>query len=66
MRKSTGDLVWDFIVLCTDRQAVKKFREFEVLTSHDFDQWAIVAICEYQLSLSIEQFMASGFEGRAV
>jgi hypothetical protein len=27
MRKSTSDLIWDFIVLCNERKAVKKLRE---------------------------------------
>jgi hypothetical protein len=63
MRKSTGDLVWDFIVLCNDRKAVKKIREYEELTNHDLDERVITAICEYQLLLPLEKFMATGFEG---
>ena len=27
MRKSTSDLIWDFIVLCSERKAVKKLRK---------------------------------------
>jgi hypothetical protein len=65
MRKSTGDLVWDFIVVCYDRNAVKKIFEFEALADHNIDEWAIEAICEYQLALPIEHFMATGFEGCA-
>jgi hypothetical protein len=29
MRKSKGDLVWEFIALCNDRNAEKKIRELE-------------------------------------
>jgi phage pi2 protein 07 len=62
MRKSTSDLVWDFIVLCNERKAVIKIREYEALTIHDFDEWVI---CEYQLLLPMEEFMATGFQGCA-
>jgi hypothetical protein len=66
MRKSTGDLIWDFIVLCNDRKVVNKIREYEAFTDHDVDEWVIAAICEYQLLLPLEEFMATGFVGRVV
>jgi hypothetical protein len=66
MRKSTGQLVWDFIVLCNDRKAFKKIREYETFTDHCFDESVIAAICEYQLLLPPKEFMATGFVGRAV
>ena len=66
MRKSTNDLIWDFIVLCDERRAVKKLREYEAFIDHDFDEWVIAAICEYQMSLPLEEFMASGFVGCVV
>jgi predicted transcriptional regulator len=65
MRKSTNNLIWDLIVLCNERRAVKKLREFEALLDRDFDERAIVAICEYQLSLPLDEFMATGFVGCA-
>jgi hypothetical protein len=66
MRKSTGDLVWDFIVLCNDLNMPQKIHEYEVFTDHCFDKSVIEAICEYQLLLSREEFMATGFGGRVV
>jgi hypothetical protein len=66
MRKSTNDLIWDFIVLCDERRAVKKLREYEVFIDHDFDEWVIAAICEYQMSLPLEEFIATGFVGCVV
>jgi hypothetical protein len=29
MLKSTGDLIWAFIVVCNERKAFKKLREYE-------------------------------------
>jgi hypothetical protein len=46
MRKSKGDLVWEFIALCNDRKAVEKVRELNALTDHDLDEWVIEAIRE--------------------
>jgi hypothetical protein len=66
MRKSTGDLVWDFIVLCNDRKVPNKIHEYEVFTDHCFDESVITAICEYQLLLPLDEFMATGFVGRVV
>jgi hypothetical protein len=66
MRKSTNDLIWDFIVLCDERRAVKKLRDYEAFINHDFDEWVIAAICEYQMSLPLEEFMATGFAGCVV
>jgi hypothetical protein len=66
MRKSTVELVWDFIVLCNDRKAFEKIREFETFTDQYFDESVIAAICEYQLLLPPKEFMATGFVGRAV
>jgi len=66
MRKSKSDLVWEFIALCYDRKTVEKIRELETLTDHDIDEWVIAAICEYQLSLPLEDFMATGFVGCTV
>jgi hypothetical protein len=66
MRKSKGDLVWEFIALCNDRTTVEKIRELEALTDHDIDECVIEAICEYQLSLPLEDFMATGFAGCTV
>ena len=66
MRKSTNDLIWDFIVLCNERKAVMKLREYEAFIDHDYDEWVIAAICEYQMSLPLEEFMATGFVGCAV
>jgi hypothetical protein len=66
MRKSTGDLVWHFLALCNDRKAFEKIRQLETLTDHDVDGWVIEAICEYQLSLPIEEFMGTGFVGCTV
>ena len=66
MRKSTGDLVWDFIVLCNKRKAFNKMHEYVEFTGHCSDESVIAAICEYQLSLSREQFLATGFAGHVV
>jgi hypothetical protein len=66
MLKSTNDPIWDFIVLCDERRAVKKLREYEAFIDNDFDEWVIAAICEYQLLLPLKEFMATGFEGRVV
>jgi hypothetical protein len=66
MRKSKSDLVWEFIALCNDRKTIGKIRELETLTDHDVDGWVIEAICEYQLSLSLEHFIATGFVGCTV
>jgi hypothetical protein len=66
MRKSTGNLVWDFIELCNDLKMPKKIHEYEAFTGHCFDESIIEAICEYQLLLSREEFMATGFGGRVV
>jgi hypothetical protein len=66
MRKSTNDLIWDFIVLCNERRAVKKLRECEAFLDHDFDEWVVAAICEYQLLLPLKEFIATGFEGCVV
>lgn len=66
MRKSTSDIIWDFIVLCNERKTVKKLREYEAFIDHNFDEWVIAAICEYQLFLSLEEFMATGFVGCVV
>ena len=66
MRKSTSNLVWDFVELCNDRKANKKLREYEARINHDFDEWVIAAICEYQLLLPFKEFMASGFVGPVV
>jgi hypothetical protein len=66
MRKSTGDLVWDFIVLCNDRKVLNKIHEYEAFTDHCFDESVIAAICEYQLLLPLEEFMATGFVGCVV
>jgi hypothetical protein len=63
MRKSKGNLVWEFIALCNDRKAVEKVRELDALTDHDIDEWVIEAICEYQLLLPLEKFMGTGFVG---
>jgi hypothetical protein len=62
MRKSTGDLVWDFIVLCNDRRCPKQLHEYEKFIHHCSDKSVIEAICEYQLSLSREEFLATGFQ----
>jgi hypothetical protein len=53
-------------VLCNDRKVVNKIREYEAFTDHDVDEWVIAAICEYQLLLPLEEFMATGFVGRVV
>lgn len=66
MRKSKSDLVWEFIVLCNDRKTIEKIRELETLTDHDIDEWVVAAICEYQLMLPLEEFMATGFVGCTV
>jgi hypothetical protein len=66
MLKSTGDLIWAFIVVCNERKAFKKLREYEAFIDHEFDEWVIAAICEYQLLLPLEEFMATGFVGRVV
>jgi hypothetical protein len=66
MLKSTGDLIWAFIVVCNERKAFKQLREYEAFLDHEFDEWAIAAICEYQLLLPLEEFMATGFIGRVV
>ena len=39
MRKSKGNLVWEFIALCNDLKAVEKVRELDALTDHDIDEW---------------------------
>jgi hypothetical protein len=66
MRKSKGDLVWEFIALCNDRKTMEKIRELETLFDHDVDGRVIEAICEYQLSLPLEVFIATGFVGCTV
>jgi hypothetical protein len=37
-----------------------------ITRDHCFDKSVIEAICEYQLLLSREEFMATGFGGRVV
>ena len=66
MRQSTGDLVWDFIVLCSDRKAFTKIHEYAAFKDHCLDEAVIAAICEYQLSLPLKEFMARGFVGHVV
>ncbi len=66
MRTSTGDLVWDFIVLCNERKVFNKIHEYEAFIDHCFDESVIAAICEYQLLLPFEEFMSTGFVGRVV
>jgi hypothetical protein len=66
MRKSKGALVREFIALCNDRKTIEKLRDLEALTEHDIDGWAIAAVCEYQLSIPQEEFMATGFVGCTV
>jgi hypothetical protein len=66
MLKSTGEIIWAFIVICNERKAFKKLREYEAFIDHEFDEWVIAAICEYQLLLPLEEFMATGFVGRVV
>lgn len=66
MRKLTSDLVWDFIVLCNDQKVPGKMREYELFTDHCFDESVIEALCQYQLSLSRDEFMATGSTGRVV
>ncbi len=63
MRKSTSEIIWDFILLCHERKAIKKLREFEAFIDHDCDEGVIAAICEYQLSLPLEEFVTTGFVG---
>jgi hypothetical protein len=41
MRKSTGDLVWDFIVLCNDRKMPKNLHEYEKFIHHCSDKSVI-------------------------
>ena len=64
--KAPDDLVWSFIVLCNERNAFKKLREYEAFIDNGFDEWVIAAICEYHLLLPLEEFMATGFVGRVV
>jgi hypothetical protein len=66
MHKSTSEVIWAFVVICNERKAVKKLWEYEACINHDVDEWVIAAICEYQLSLPLKEFMATGFVGRAV
>ena len=66
MRKSTGDLIWNFIVLCSQLRAFNKIHEYEEVTDHCLDESVIAAICEYQLSLPLKEFLVTGFVGRAV
>ena len=66
MRKSTDNLILDFIVLCHDRKAFTKIHEYEAFTDHCLDKAAITAICEYQLSLPLKEFMSGGFVGHIV
>lgn len=63
MSKLTGDPIWHFLALCSDRKAFEKIRQLEALTAHDVDGWVIEAICEYQLLLPLETFMKTGFVG---
>jgi hypothetical protein len=66
MRQSTGNLILDFVVLCHDRKAFTKIHEYEAFTDHCLDKAAITAICEYQLSLPLKEFMSRGFVGHVV
>jgi hypothetical protein len=66
MDKSTCDFVGDFIVLCNERKALKKLREYETFIDHDVDEWVIASICEFHLPLPLEEFMATGFAGCVV
>ena len=66
MRKSTGDLIWNFIVLCYQLRAFNKIHEYEEVTDHCLDESVIAAICEYQLSLPLKEFLVTGLVGRAV
>jgi len=38
MRKSTSDLIWDFVVLSNEPKAAKNLREYEACANHDFDE----------------------------
>jgi hypothetical protein len=53
-------------VLCNKRKAFNKMLEYVEFTGHCSDESVIAAICEYQLSLSSKEFMATGFLGRVV
>jgi hypothetical protein len=47
MRKSKGDLIWEFIALCNDLKTIEKIRELEVLTDHEIDGWVIEALWHF-------------------
>jgi len=60
MRKSAGDLIWNFIVLCYQLRAFNKIHEYEEVTDHCFDESVIAAICEYQRSLPLKESWSRG------
>jgi hypothetical protein len=64
-RESTRQLARDFIGLCKERNTAEKYREFSELVNQRYDKSMVMAICEYQLSLPLAKFMATGFEGPA-
>jgi hypothetical protein len=66
MRKSRGDLIWYFIVLCHQLNALQNIHEYEEVTDHCLDESVITAICEHQLSLPLKEFLVTGLVGRAV
>lgn len=63
--ESSYQFAWDFIGLCRERNTVENYREFSELVDQRYDQSMLRAICEYQLSLPLVKFMATGFEGPA-
>jgi hypothetical protein len=64
-REPWRQLARDFIGLCRERNTVEKYREFSGLVNQRYDKSMVMAICEYQLSLPLAKFMATGFEGPA-
>jgi hypothetical protein len=49
-----------------DRKAFTKILEYEAFKDHCLDGGVIAAICEYQSSLPLRDFMARGFVGHVI
>jgi hypothetical protein len=62
MRRGREQIIRDFILLCRNRGATRKYQEMRSLADRTWNQADIAAICKYQISLSFDDFMASGFE----
>lgn len=61
----SADVIREFIDLCQRlmRQSQRKAQEMLSLTDQGWAQKDIAAICKYQMSLSLDEFVQTGFVG---